>query len=95
MSSEASSSYMDESELELGLGLGLAGSGCVGGKFKTKSKAVPPGGQWDHQYARFLTARDFSSVASSSSSSSSVTKRTAEPSSPPGRCGVRYHLFLN
>ncbi|XP_073054974.1 auxin-responsive protein IAA12-like isoform X2 [Primulina eburnea] len=94
MSSEASSSYMDESELELGLGLSLAGSGCSGGNFTTKSSAAPPavvaGGQWDLQCARILTAKDFSSVASSSSSCSSVTKRTAEPSSPPGRSGVSH-----
>ncbi|XP_073054975.1 auxin-responsive protein IAA12-like isoform X3 [Primulina eburnea] len=96
MSSEASSSYMDESELELGLGLSLAGSGCSGGNFTTKSSAAPPavvaGGQWDLQCARILTAKDFSSVASSSSSCSSVTKRTAEPSSPPGRSGVSSHV---
>ncbi|XP_073136788.1 auxin-responsive protein IAA12-like isoform X2 [Henckelia pumila] len=89
MSSEASSSYMDESELELGLGLSLAGSGG-GGKFKTKSVEAPPGVLWDHHYARILTTGDFSSVASSSSSSSSVTKRTAEPYSPPGRSGVSH-----
>ncbi|XP_075522158.1 auxin-responsive protein IAA12-like isoform X1 [Primulina tabacum] len=96
MSSEAFSSYMDESELELGLGLSLAGSGCSGGNFMTKSSAAPlaavAGGQWDHQCARILTAKDFSSVASSSSSCSSVTKRTAEPSSPPGRSGVSSHV---
>ncbi|XP_073302717.1 auxin-responsive protein IAA12-like isoform X2 [Primulina huaijiensis] len=93
MSSEASSSYMDDSELDLGLGLSLAGSRGRGGKLKTKSLAPPPAqaarGQWYHQYARILTARDFSSVASSSSSSS-VTKRTAEPPSPPGRSGVSH-----
>ncbi|XP_075507153.1 auxin-responsive protein IAA12-like isoform X2 [Primulina tabacum] len=90
MSSEASSSYMDDSELDLGLGLSLAGSRGGGGKFKTKSLG-PAAGQWYHQYARIFTARDFSSVASSSSSSSSsVTKRTAEPPSPPGRSGVSH-----
>ncbi|KAK4482363.1 hypothetical protein RD792_009516 [Penstemon davidsonii] len=107
--SEESSSYPDESELELGLGLSLGG----GGKAKTKTAAAAGNGgvSWD-QYARILTAKDFSKVvcnkasSSSSSSSSSVTrannnnnnnsnsngscgtKRTAEPSSPPGRSAV-------
>ncbi|KZV49452.1 hypothetical protein F511_13227 [Dorcoceras hygrometricum] len=94
MSSEASSSYMDDSELELGLGLSLAVCGGGGGKFKTKSFAAPPAAraQWDHLCARILTAGDFSVASSSSSSSSSVTKRTAEPSSSPGRSGVSSHV---
>ncbi|KAL2455549.1 Auxin-responsive protein IAA13 [Forsythia ovata] len=99
MSSEESSSYPDESELELGLGLSLGG----GAKSKSKPTATATAGPWG-QYARILTAKDFLSVAStkesssSSSSSSSVTKsnnnpscgvkRTAEPSSPPGRSGA-------
>ncbi|XP_073155854.1 auxin-responsive protein IAA13-like [Henckelia pumila] len=96
--SQESSSYPDGSELELGLGLSLGG----GGKFKSKpSPVAAAGGSWD-QFARILTAEDFPSVVSdkdSSSSSSSSTvkaknngccgsKRTAEPSSPPGRSGV-------
>ncbi|KAL2470580.1 Auxin-responsive protein IAA13 [Abeliophyllum distichum] len=97
MSSDESSSYPDESELELGLGLSL------GGGAKSKSKPTATAGPWG-QYARILTAKDFLSVvstkesSSSSSSSSSVTKannnpscgvkRTAEPSSPPGRSGA-------
>ncbi|XP_075481849.1 auxin-responsive protein IAA13-like [Primulina tabacum] len=98
--SEESSSYPDGSELELGLGLSLGG----GGKAKSKTPSVAAaGGSWD-QFARILTADDFPSVisdkdSSSSSSSSSSTikaqnngfcgsKRTAEPSSPPGRSGV-------
>lgn len=102
MSSEESSSYPDESELELGLGLSLGGGGAKS-KSKPPLPAVAAAGPWG-QYARILTAKDFHSVvstkeSSSSSSSSSVTKtnnnpscgvkRTAEPSSPPGRSGSR------
>lgn len=104
--SEESSSYPDGPELELGLGLGLGlgGGGCGKAKSKTPSVAEA-GGSWDH-FARILTAEDFSSVLfdkdSSSSSSSSYStikaknngccgsKRTAEPSSPPGRSGLGY-----
>ncbi|CAA2998130.1 auxin-responsive IAA13-like [Olea europaea subsp. europaea] len=100
MSSEESSSYPDEAELELGLGLSLGGGGAKS-KSKPPLPAVAAAGPWG-QYARILTAKDFHSVvstkeSSSSSSSSSVTKtnnnpscgvkRTAEPSSPPGRSG--------
>ncbi|CAI9770598.1 unnamed protein product [Fraxinus pennsylvanica] len=100
MLSEESSSYPDESELELGLGLSLGGG--AKSMSKPPLPAVAAGGPWG-QYARILTAKDFHSVvstkesSSSSSSSSSVTKannnpfcgvkRTAEPSSPPGRSG--------
>ncbi|KZV32959.1 hypothetical protein F511_01470 [Dorcoceras hygrometricum] len=99
--SEESSSYPDESELELGLGLSLGGGS--GGKGKSKTQPVAAAGGSRDQFARILTDEDFPSVVSdkdsSSSSSSSSTikaknngccgsKRTAEPSSPPGRSGV-------
>ncbi|XP_073015974.1 auxin-responsive protein IAA13-like isoform X1 [Primulina eburnea] len=101
--SEESSSYPDGSKLELGLGLSFGGGGS-GGKAKSKTPSVAAArGSLDH-FVRILTAEDFSSVlsdkySSSSSSSSSSTikdknngccgsKRTAEPTSPPGHSGV-------
>ncbi|XP_041004816.1 auxin-responsive protein IAA11-like isoform X2 [Juglans microcarpa x Juglans regia] len=95
LSSEDSSSCLEESELELGLGLSLGGGSC-------KAQQGPRGGQ----YARFLTAKDFpyvgssssASSASSSSSSSSLsranvssgTKRSAD--SVAAANGARYQV---
>ncbi|CAA3001585.1 auxin-responsive IAA13-like isoform X1 [Olea europaea subsp. europaea] len=104
MSSEESCSYPEESELELGLGLSLGGGGANSKtKPSPAAVEATMAGHWG-QYARILTAKDFRSVvspkecSSSSSSSSSMTKtnnnpscgvkRTAEPSSPPGRSGA-------
>ncbi|XP_055813103.1 auxin-responsive protein IAA13-like isoform X2 [Solanum dulcamara] len=83
LSSEASSSYPDDSELELGLGLGL-GAAAVLPKSKTG------------QYAKILTPKkDFPPLGSNSSSSCSSssaakannascgTKRAADSISPP------------
>ncbi|XP_006355888.1 auxin-responsive protein IAA13 [Solanum tuberosum] len=90
LSSEASSSYPDETELELGLGLSLGASAAAGDvipKSKTGSRGC---------YAKILTPKkDFSSLGSNSSSSCSSssaikannascgTKRTADSISPP------------
>lgn len=94
LSSEDSSSCLEESELELGLGLSLGGGSC-------KAQQGP----WGDQYARFLTAKEFpyvgssssASSASSSSSSSSLsranvssgTKRSAD--SVAAANGARYY----
>ncbi|XP_073145685.1 auxin-responsive protein IAA12-like [Henckelia pumila] len=101
VSSEESSSYPDESaesELELDLGLSIGGGKD---KIKPPHTAAEVGSSRD-RYARILTPKDFlllgSTKDSSSSSSASVTKaknngscgtkRTAEPSSLPGRSAV-------
>lgn len=98
LSSEASSSYPDETQLELGLGLSLGASADVA---LPKAKTGARGG-----YAKILTPKkDFPSLGSNSSSScssSSVikpnnascgTKRNADSISPP-RSSVRYHHFV-
>ncbi|KAF5482490.1 hypothetical protein F2P56_003054 [Juglans regia] len=66
LSSEDSSSCLEESELELGLGLSLGGGSC-------KAQQGPRGGQ----YARFLTAKDFPYVVSSSSASSASSSSSS------------------
>ncbi|XP_041004820.1 auxin-responsive protein IAA11-like isoform X6 [Juglans microcarpa x Juglans regia] len=66
LSSEDSSSCLEESELELGLGLSLGGGSC-------KAQQGPRGGQ----YARFLTAKDFPYVGSSSSASSASSSSSS------------------
>ncbi|MCD7469648.1 hypothetical protein HAX54_008797 [Datura stramonium] len=94
LSSEASSSYPDESELELGLGLSL---GAAVPKSKTGSRS---------QYAKILTANDFPCLGSNSSSSCSSssatkannascgTKRAGDSISPP-RSSVRMNTLVN
>lgn len=87
VSSEVTSSYVgekDDDELELGLGL------SIGGGLKSKGG----GGGWVGQYARILTAKDFSTSTNnnnnccSSSSNSGGTKRSATDSvSPPSVVG--------
>lgn len=76
LSSEDSSSPV-ESELELGLGLSLGGGGFI--KVQQQASSGGGGGSGSGgQYARILTAKDFSSVVSSSSclssSSSSLSR---------------------
>ncbi|KAG2719352.1 hypothetical protein I3760_03G262600 [Carya illinoinensis] len=66
LSSEDSSSCLEESELELGLGLSLGGGSC-------KAQQGSRGGQ----YARFLTAKDFPYVGSSSSASSASSSSSS------------------
>lgn len=101
VTSEESSSYLDESELDLGLGLSLGGGKD---KIKPPHTAAAVGGSRDW-YARILTAKDFRSLGSTKDSSSSLsssvsvtkaknngccgTKRTAEPSSLLGRSVLR------
>lgn len=74
LSSEDSSSCLNESELELGLGLSLGGSGGLGA---CKVQQGPR----DGQYARILTAKDFPYLGSSASASSSSSSSSSASSS--------------
>ncbi|KAL3828093.1 hypothetical protein ACJIZ3_016895 [Penstemon smallii] len=100
--SEESSSYPDESELELGLGLSLGGGGGKaktktaagngGGSWDQYARILTA-----KDFPKVVCNKASSSSSSSSSSvtrannnsnGSCGTKRTAEPSSPPGRSAV-------
>ncbi|XP_011083066.1 auxin-responsive protein IAA13 isoform X1 [Sesamum indicum] len=102
MSSEDSSSYPDEPELELGLGLSLGGGKAKPRPPPAKAAAAGSWDQYARILTAKDFPSMVSTKASSSSSSSSSspaakannnngscgTKRTAEPSSPPGRSAV-------
>ncbi|PIN05363.1 hypothetical protein CDL12_22100 [Handroanthus impetiginosus] len=83
LSREDSNSFPDDSELELGLGLSLGGG---------KGKAPPPpavaggGGSWiSTKASSSSSSSSCSAVSKANNNGSCGTKRTAEPSSPPGR----------
>ncbi|KAK4408175.1 Auxin-responsive protein IAA11 [Sesamum angolense] len=106
MSSEDSSSYPDEPELELGLGLSLGGGKAKPRPPPAKATAAGSWDQYARILTAKDFPSMVSTKASSSSSSSSSspvakannnngscgTKRTAEPSSPPGRSAIRKFL---